>query len=67
MKQLEKYRKNRTCPKCGGIPNDKYTSRADVAKQGFALSAIAEVIAETIKRKCVNCHYIWYEKPLDIK
>lgn len=51
---MEKYNREGLCPKCGSIlVETKYERDHSTMKYG------------DIRRTCMCCGYIWYEKPLD--
>ncbi|HUT15395.1 MAG TPA: hypothetical protein VMY98_04030 [Anaerolineae bacterium] len=68
---MERYSKDRPCPKCGcgslsgtGIVR---TQHEDVWVHEEGKSWVVGKMKEMMKRTCLNCGYNWYELPLDTK
>jgi len=50
---MDKFKYERKCPKCGGNTSDKWMKPACTGDM------------ENIKRECLRCGYLWFEKTLD--
>lgn len=59
---MQRYSKNRVCPKCGGYATSKYDSPA---ANGLGHVSLKYALKPLIRRRCINCGYGWSEEPLD--
>ena len=60
---METYKKITQCVKCGHQSNIMGSPMIDK----WGEHVIKNEIIERIRRECPNCHYYWYEIPLDQK
>lgn len=61
---MNKYDKNRHCPKCSNVITkdrwDYYPTKRDYDKKGILKTYKTKPL---IRRQCKNCQFEWYELP----
>lgn len=64
---MKKYKKDRTCPKCGGKAHNRYCEECDWIKLSYTRCAVGTHNKPVINRGCKDCGYKWSELPFDAK